>query len=414
MLQFRHTRRTLTGGLYFGPPGWSPTTWETLAPGSPDGSDAASVPENSGDNWGAMLNGAGPPISMLRETRPSPSSGRTDTPDTAAPAANRIPPPASVPELLDILQAAGIDKTSAWIPSLPSQLAAVGIHPIRIIIANFLPLQPESALPQALTAIAPDDLLLGLHTVRHCVAHKTTAIVMDRHNRPLIKRWRQATRKSTIRLVRLLNVHPQGDPTILLRSLFGARLPVGAPPPSVGALMLDPVACWALGRFLRSGTPCHYRPVQVFAFGTTPRLLLAPRGQTVAALLDQCGLPYAGQQCICNGMLSGRQIDPAAERIADDTEMLSLRPIPVAEEPFPCIECGWCLDHCPTALNPAKLYHLALAQRAPNDVREAQFCIDCGLCSYVCPTRLPLTQRIVDLRTVFRQRTAGATALERL
>jgi electron transport complex protein RnfC len=103
-------------------------------------------------------------------------------------------------------------------------------------------------------------------------------------------------------------------------------------------------------------------------------------------------------------MMAGMLINPATETITGHTEALALRPPPRAEKPAACIECGWCVDHCPTQLNPVGLYDLA---RSAADAHaalasEAEFCIGCGLCSYVCPTRLPLTRTIIDLRQRLR------------
>jgi Na+-translocating ferredoxin:NAD+ oxidoreductase subunit C len=198
--------------------------------------------------------------------------------------------------------------------------------------------------------------------------------------------------------VPLLNRYPQADPTVLIWTLLAQRLSVGALPTSIGVLLVDPVTCWALGRFLRDGTTYQYRPVQVFVEDRAPQLVLAPLGMAIDALLTHVGVPFGNQQCIRNGMLTGRQIDSAHNVVEEDTEMIAVRRFPAVENPTPCIECGWCVDHSPTALNPAKLYHQNFAGGPGGDGREARHCIDCGLCSYVCPTRLPLTQRIVDLR----------------
>ena len=358
MFGFKHTRKTMPGGLYFGSPGWTPDRWDYIDP----------------------------------------------PPDPAAPPA----PPQTPADLVPVLEAGGIGKTAAWLPSLRGQLLALGTSRIRTIVADFLPAQPESALPHAIAALALEDAMLGLTTIRRCVPAKSTAVVLDRHDWTLRKRWRRALRGTGIRSLPLLNCYPQADPTVLLWTLLAQRLPVGASPVTRGVLVVDSVACWALGRFLRAGNPYEHRPVQVLAAGAAPRLLLAPIGLPIDTLLQHAGLEFLNQQCIRNGMLAGQEITPADEVVEEDTEIIAVRPFPAAENPTPCIECGWCVDHCPTALNPAKLYHLSPAAAATPDGREARHCIDCGLCSYVCPTRLPLTQRIVELRTALRHPVAAA------
>ncbi len=363
MLGLKHTRKTMSGGLYFGPPGWAPNQWDTIDPPDANGAPATSTPQ---------------------------------------------PTPTSATDLVHVLETATIGKTCPWLPSLRGQLLALGDKPARTIVANFLPAQPESALSHAISTSALDDALLALNTIRYCIKNKSTALVLDRHDRTNRKRWRRITRKSGVRVIPLLNVYPQGDPTVLIWSLLAKKLPVGALPTTLGVLMIDPVTLWALGRFLRTGIPYRDRPVQIFSADTAPKLVLASIGMPIDTLLERANLKFSDQQCIHNGMLTGQEIIPAHNVVQEDTEIISLRPFPATENPTPCIEGGWCVDHCPTALNPAKLYHLTtgLAALSTSEIREAQHCIDCGLCSYVCPTRLPLTQRIVELRALQLQKGA--------
>jgi electron transport complex protein RnfC len=352
MLGLNGKRKNMPGGLYFGPPGWTPQRWRIL--------DAASV--------------------------------------VAPPSARHAM--ANTQDLLDAVEVAGIGRTAPWLHSLRAQLQAVKPEGVRAIIANFLPLQPESALPRAIAENGMDDAILGLDIVRRCVPAKSISVVIDRHDRAARKQCRNATRKSGMRVVPLLNVYPQADPTVLIWTLLGQKLCVGELPPVADVLMLDPVACWALGRFVRQSDLYRRRPVQIFSADAAPQVVLASIGMPIDALLTQLELKYTHRQCIRNGMLTGEEIDPAASVIAGDTEMLSLRPRPAVENPSPCIECGWCVDHCPTALNPAQLYHGALAApHAGMEAGESRHCIECGLCSYVCPTRLPLMRTIAELRS---------------
>ncbi len=134
-------------------------------------------------------------------------------------------------------------------------------------------------------------------------------------------------------------------------------------------------------------------------------------GETVAAFCARFNIATENMQVIANGMMAGEEMDPAIARIQSDTESILIRERPALELPTPCFSCGWCLDVCPTGLNPVNL--LDLAERAQGgietaarsadlrswDARESLHCIGCGLCSYVCPTRLPLTQQALRLRS---------------
>ncbi len=55
-----------------------------------------------------------------------------------------------------------------------------------------------------------------------------------------------------------------------------------------------------------------------------------------------------------------------------------------------CINCGYCVDVCPKALQPQWLYRYRHKPRHI-DTYKLDDCIECGLCDRVCPAELPLT-----------------------
>ena len=63
--------------------------------------------------------------------------------------------------------------------------------------------------------------------------------------------------------------------------------------------------------------------------------------------------------------------------------------------PDACIRCAWCIEACPTRVQPAVI--LEAAQRDDAELAERagiESCIECGICSYVCPSKLPLLEGI--------------------
>lgn len=342
-------RRAMEGGLYFGQAPWTP---DRLATGP------------------------------LVETR-APGVATPDMPSLA--------------NLMAQISASGLTSTDQWTPPLEQQLARCAGRVMRAIVLNCIPESPESNFPLALFTLDMANLLAGLAILKHAAPHRATIIACDRHDHGLGRRLKVVRRKQNVRIMRLINRYPQAHPTVLLRSMFGSRLPVDALPTDVGVLLVDPVACWALGRFVRFGIPVTHRPVEVFRMNAPPVLGMAEIGAPLAGFLRDCQAPYEGQQCILNGMLTGTAVDPAVACVTMNMQSISLRATPVPEFSYPCIRCGWCVDHCPTGLNPARLFQLA--PRTTADLKaQANNCVGCGLCSYVCPSRLPLAATIVRLR----------------
>ena len=70
-------------------------------------------------------------------------------------------------------------------------------------------------------------------------------------------------------------------------------------------------------------------------------------------------------------------------------------------EPGPCINCGRCVEVCPSRLVPSML--ATCAENYDEDKflsLEGLECVECGCCSYVCPAKRPLTQSIKSMRKI--------------
>ena len=358
--------RAMVGGLHFGRPAWNIQTW----------------------------------------------AAASDTGQTLPSTAVRVLP-TDRQQLVELLQQICPEPTGPWMTPPAEQIMAAADRPLRWLILNLLPTQPESLLPAAVTCRATEYFSAGWRLIHTCLDQPRTIAAMNRESFPdrtALRRCLRSMRTGCFRIRVLANRYPQGHPAILLRSLLNRTprrhdtpvpSPAGRqPPPGDDLVMVDALTCWTIGKFLHTGRT-HSRPVQVFANDKEPQLAEALIGSSVADFLHSLGLPITGRRCIRNGMLAGELIDPQAAKIRWDTDMLSLCPICEPEPVTDCIRCGWCVQTCPVGLNPVALW--AGAKRveglAVADPHEATACIDCGLCSYVCPTRLPLAATIREIKT---------------
>ena len=166
------------------------------------------------------------------------------------------------------------------------------------LVLNLLPTPPEYSLGRRLTHLAMDDLLAGLAALRNALQRVCVGSGTDRQELSTWRLWRKARRAgraavskketsaaSCGQIKAMLNRYPQGDPTILCRTLLGSGCAWATCPPA-SASQWSSVSCWAAGPLAAAGKRMIDRPVQLFVQGGHPRLLMGRLGESITAF---CG-----------------------------------------------------------------------------------------------------------------------------
>ena len=106
-----------------------------------------------------------------------------------------------------------------------------------------------------------------------------------------------------------------------------------------------------------------------------------------------------------NGLVSGfssSSLDSPVTKYVKSVTFIPFvhKPLQNASE---CIRCGSCRRVCPLNLYPDILYrHVSGGAIAQIEyLKTAQFCSDCGLCNSYCPSRLPISQKIAEIKKNF-------------
>lgn len=72
-----------------------------------------------------------------------------------------------------------------------------------------------------------------------------------------------------------------------------------------------------------------------------------------------------------------------------------------ANEPSACINCGRCVEVCPSRIIPSRLADFAEHHNEEEFTKwEGLECVECGSCSYVCPAKRQLKQAIGSMRKI--------------
>lgn len=303
------------------------------------------------------------------------------------------------------LQRGGVHADRRSSPDLIGQLLQVLRRPVDTILVSLLDSDPPLRLSAAMAVHEPSRLIQAIAALRAVCGATRSMIVIDDS---MPARWladvRALAREARVRIVEIENDYPQSDPTILLHHLWQRRLRPARLPVEQGVLLLDGPAAAAVGVWLTDGQPMSRVAVGVFDHVQGEQhYALVPVGTTVSTLL--AGLEIDLQHTVLRSGAMLRDIPTSGDHVIGGGELI-LHVLPRERQPAasPCIRCGWCVQGCPTRIQPAGL--LEAAQRedlALADHYRLESCIECGICSWVCPAHLPILDGIRFLRELRSQ-----------
>lgn len=311
------------------------------------------------------------------------------------------PHPNDIAGWIDRLAAANVGAARHTCPDLLAQLQAARDNPPDSIFCTLLDGDATLRLNAAIAAREPEALLAGLEFLDRLLSPKRSWILLD-ETAPgnWTRRVRDAARSQRRRVVPMRNDYPESDPTLLIFTLLKRRLRPGRLPADVNVLLIDAMAAVVLGRFVLTSSPHAVASIAIHhPEWSSTRFLDVPIGAKLFDVLTAIGLRADDLVCRAGELLRDRKVQPADITLRTGELSFHLSFPELETNPDPCVRCGWCVEGCPTHVNPAGL--LETAQR--NDVKLARHygldsCIECGICTYVCPSHLPILAGIRAIR----------------
>ncbi len=301
---------------------------------------------------------------------------------------------------IDRLHRAGVAADRHNSPDLLGQLNQALRRPVDTVLCGVLDVDPAACLNSALAARFPIELAAGVLVVGQITQAGRVSIITDsRVPWSWFAMLRRACSQAKIRIEPIVNDYPQADPTLLLYSLLGRRLRPGRLPSESGVVLFDAAAAVAIGRSALVGEPMSQSPLLVRDHALRrSHFVTAPHGMLLVDLLQRLELPWQDRVIRGGDLLRDVRLPPRALVGSGELVLHTAPPLP-AIIPNPCIRCGWCVESCPTRVQPAAA--LEASQRNDIDMAEdagIEACIECGICSYVCPSRLPLLEGILRMK----------------
>jgi electron transport complex protein RnfC len=201
--------------------------------------------------------------------------------------------------------------------------------------------------------------------------------------------------------------YPQGAEKMLIRALFGTKVPAGKLPLDIGIVVNNVGTMAALADYFDRGVPLFGRLVTVSGPGVTrPANLIVPIGTPIREVLRHCGgMHDQTELVVMGGPMMGSPIASLDAPVLKGTSgILAFTAKEVGRHPeYACIRCGRCMEACANFLNPSRLARLAKAgQYEALTESYVNDCMECGACSFACPSNIPIVQLIRSAKATLR------------
>jgi len=294
---------------------------------------------------------------------------------------------------------AGIHAHRSGSPSLLEQLLQALKRPIDVVLCSVLDSDPNAPLQSLLAATFPVEFTTGIAVVGKLTSARRTAAAIGSMPNRWLQRFRKRLEEQKIAEISLTGDYPLSDPSLLLYATLSRKLRPFRLPTEQGVIVLDVAAAIAIGRFLLLSEPMTQVPFAIHDWRSRrTRYLITPMGVSVADVLRHFQINPSPLTLRGGDSLRDIRISPQTV-IAGSELVMHVSQEEPAINPNPCLRCGWCVEVCPTGVQPAGV--LEAAQRNDQHLAERmgiEACIECGLCSFVCPSKLPLLGAIRKMR----------------
>ena len=277
---------------------------------------------------------------------------------------------------------------------------------IDTIIVNCAECEPYLTSDYRKMLEEPERLIGGLEVILSLFP-KARGFLAVEDNKPdcisLLKE--KATGKDRVEVVALKTKYPQGSERQLIRAVTKREINSGMLPADAGCIVNNVDTVIAVNNAVREGEPLIHRIVTVTGDAVAdPRNFRVRTGTNYRELVEAAGgFKTEAKKIISGGPMMGFALfDLDIPVTKTSSALLCMSEDEVAKwEPSACINCGRCVEACPSRLIPSRLADHASHSNEEEFLRmNGMECVECGSCSYVCPAKRQLVQSIKTMRRI--------------
>lgn len=309
-------------------------------------------------------------------------------------------------EVINVIKEAGIVGMGG--AGFPTHVKLSPKEPDKIeyIIVNCAECEPYLTSDYRKMLEEPEKLVRGLEIEMSLFEHAQGILAIEDNKPDCIKLLKELVKDKENIFVRALKTkYPQGSERQLIYAATGRSINSKMLPADAGCIVNNVDTVISICNAVDYGIPLMKRIVTVTGDAINdPRNFEVRTGTLYSELIEEAGgFKVEPEKIISGGPMMGFAIfDLDVPVTKTSSALLCLGKDDVAKwEPGPCINCGRCIEACPSRLIPGTLAEFS------NNFDEEMFlkydgleCVECGSCSYVCPAKRYLAQSIKSMRKI--------------
>ena len=275
---------------------------------------------------------------------------------------------------------------------------------IEYIIANCAECEPYLTADYRRMLENPEELVAGMKIILQ-IFDKAKGVFGVENNKPdCIAKLQELTKdEPRMEVCPLQTKYPQGGERQLIYATTGRAINSSMLPADAGCVVDNVATISAIYRAVAKGEPSMDRIVTVSGDAVhEPGNFKAPFGMNQAELIEAAGGYKVDPEKIISGgpMMGFSMFTVDVPVTKTSSSILCFTKDEVAQyEPTACINCGRCVEVCPSRLIPSRLADYAEHHDEEAFTKhEGLECMECGSCSYVCPAKRQLKQAIGSMR----------------
>jgi len=308
-------------------------------------------------------------------------------------------------EVIGIIKEAGIVGMGG--AGFPTHVKLSPKEPDKIsyVIANCAECEPYLTSDYRRMIEEPEKLVAGLKIILCLFDHARGILAVEDNKPDAIKRLKELTiDEPRIEVKALKTKYPQGSERQLIYAATGRAINSTMLPADAGCVVDNVDTIVAIYHAVIEGQPLTERIITVTGDAIRfPQNYKVKCGTLYSSLVEEAGgfKDAYPEKIISGGPMMGVSLfDTNVPTTKISSALLCMKKDDVKEaKPTNCINCGMCVEACPSRLIPSRLADYSEHGDKDNyQLYNGMECVECGSCSYVCPAKRHLCQSIRTMR----------------